>query len=134
MNLVARLFLISLLPHHDHAQDARQVAWEFLQYHQAWLDLCRWLDVPPELAFTYWPPSQSTLLAAEEWARYMISSDKPADGELAEIATSQELLSIFQQEFDQWAGRGTKPSASAASPDYSRAAPPSTHLASKKAA
>ncbi len=80
---------------------ARSLAYEFLQYQQAWIEFCRWLNVPPELAFVHYVSIKAVLDMVEKTARQLAHSHKQAQALAARDKAKQpitvaEILAAWQ--------------------------------------
>ncbi len=83
---------------------ARSLAYEFLQYQQAWVEFCRWLNVPTEFAFVHIPSTKAVLEMAEKTARQLAYSHKQAQAADARDKakppiTAAEILAAWQRHF-----------------------------------
>jgi hypothetical protein len=82
---------------------ARSLAYEFLQYQQAWVELCRWLNVPPELAFVHYPSIKAVLDTVEKTACQLAYSPKQAQAaatrdKAKHPITVAEILTAWQRD------------------------------------
>jgi hypothetical protein len=102
-----RLYALRPLPANVRRREmrlARSLAYEFLQYQQAWVELCRWLNVPPEFAFVDIPSIKALLEMVEKTARQLAHSHKQAQALAARDKAKQpitvaEILAAWQRDF-----------------------------------
>ncbi len=108
-----RLYALRPLPANVRRREmrlARSLAYEFLQYQQAWVELCRWLNVPPEFAFVHYVSIKAVLDMVEKTARPLAHSHKQAQAAAAsggldprdkakQPITVAEILAAWQRDF-----------------------------------